>query len=298
MKTFLSTIFVTIFCLGFSQTSNFTIGILLPEQSAKINDAGISKLEAKLINFLNKSEVFSYGYSNDFVLYPIIDIADSGVVQGGLENLAVSKVEISFVIKQISTGKTYGSVTKIFKGSGKNEAQAMTNSFSQINPSDKILHEFLSKSKENIVQYYSENCSKIIQKADGLAKSGDYEQSISLLQSIPDTGNACYENAQKSSLTNFKLYQKKLCSSNISKAKSEITLNNFESAAYYLEFIDNESSCYKESENLINQISAKIAKKENQAIDLETKRINAIKEIGKAYYSNQAKSTKYTVIVK
>ena len=298
MRTILSIIFIIIFELGFSQTNNFTIGILLPEQNSNINDSGISKLETKLTNFLNKSDVFSYGYSNDFVLYPIIDIAESGVVQGGLENLAVTKVEISFVIKQLSTGKTYGSVTKIFKGSGKNENQAVANSFSQINPTDKVLHDFLAVSKNNIEKYYAENCSKIIQNANNIAKAGDYEQSISLLQSIPDTGNNCFENAQKTSISYYKLYQKKLCSNNIIKAKSEIALNNYENAAYYLEFIDNESECFKEANNLINQISSKITKKENQAIDLETKRINAIKEIGKAYYSNQAKSTNYTVIVK
>ena len=298
MRTILLIIFIIIFELGFSQTNNFTIGILLPEPNSKINDSSISKLETKLTNFLNKSDVFSYGYSNDFVLYPIIDIAESGVVQGGLENLAVSKVEISFVIKQLSTGKTYGSVTKTFKGSGKNESQAIANSFSQINPTDKDLHDFLAVSKNNIEKYYAENCSKIIQNANNIGKTGDYEQSISLLQSIPDIGNSCFENAQKTSISYYKLYQKKLCSNNIIKAKSEITLNNYENAAYYLEFIDNESECFKEANNLINQISSKITKKENQAIDLETKRINAIKEIGKAYYSNQAKSTNYTVIVK
>lgn len=290
MRTILLIIFIIIFELGFSQTNNFTIGILLPEPNSKINDSSISKLETKLTNFLNKSDVFSYGYSNDFVLYPIIDIAESGVVQGGLENLAVSKVEISFVIKQLSTGKTYGS--------GKNESQAIANSFSQINPTDKDLHDFLAVSKNNIEKYYAENCSKIIQNANNIGKTGDYEQSISLLQSIPDIGNSCFENAQKTSISYYKLYQKKLCSNNIIKAKSEITLNNYENAAYYLEFIDNESECFKEANNLINQISSKITKKENQAIDLETKRINAIKEIGKAYYSNQAKSTNYTVIVK
>lgn len=284
--------------MGFSQTNNFTIGLLLPEPNSKINETGISKLETKLTNFLNKSDVFSYGYSNDFVLYPIIDIAESGLVQGGLENLAVTKVEISFFIKQLSTGKTYGSVTKTFKGSGKNESQALANSFSQINPTDKILHDFLSESKNNIEKYYAENCSKIIQNADIIAKTGDYEQSISLLQSIPDTENNCFENAQKISITYYKLYQKKLCSSYITKAKSEIALNNFENATYYLNFIDSESGCYKEAENLINQISSKITKKENQVIDLETKRINAVKEIGKAYYSNLAKTANYTVIIK
>lgn len=284
--------------MGFSQTNNFTIGILLPEPNSKINESGISKLETKLTNFLNKSDVFSYGYSNDFVLYPIIDITESGLVQGGLENLAVTKVEISFVIKQLSTEKTYGSVTKTFKGSGKNESQALANSFSQINSTDKILHAFLSESKNSIEKYYSENCSKIIQNADNIAKTGDYEQSISLLQSIPDTENNCFENAQKTSITYYKLYQKKLCSSYITKAKSEIALNNFENATYYLNFIDSESDCYKDAENLINQTSSKITKKENQAIDLETKRINAVKEIGKAYYSNLAKTANYTVIIK
>lgn len=298
MKTILSAFFIILFGLGFSQTNNFTIGILLPDSNTKLNEIGISKLETKLVNFLNKSDVFSYGYNNDFVLYPIIDIAESGLVQGGLENLAVTKIEISFVIKQLSTGKTYGSVTKTYKGSGKNASQALANSFSQIISSDKILHSFLSESKNNIEQYYAENCSKIIQNANIVAKIGDYEQSISLLQSIPDVGNNCFENAQRTSISYYKQYQKKLCSNNIIKAKNEIALNNFENAAYYLEFIDNESECFKEANNLINQISSKITKKENQAIDLETKRINAIKEIGKAYYSNQAKSTNYTVIVR
>ena len=55
--------------------------------------------------------------------------------------------------------------------------------------------------------------------------------------------------------------------------------------------------CYKDAENLINQISSKIIKKENQTIDLETKRINAVKEIGKAYYTNLAKTANYTVIL-
>ena len=75
-------------------------------------------------------------------------------------------------------------------------------------------------------------------------------------------------------------------------------MNNFENATYYLNFIDSESDCYKDAENLINQISSKIIKKENQTIDLETKRINAVKEIGKAYYTNLAKTANYTVIIK
>ena len=297
MKYLLTIINLTFSIIMFGQ-NNFTLGLLLPEPSSNINETGISRLENKMISLVNKSDAFSYGYTNDFVLSPIVDVGESGLVQGGLENLAVTKVEITFLIKQISTGKTYGTISKTYKGSGKNQNSAITNSFSQINPTDKSIHQFLSESKEKIEKYYSENCSKIIQNAINIAKSGDYEQSISLLQSIPDTGNNCFASAQQSSLNYYKLYQKKLCSNNLTKAKSEIALNNFDNAVYYLQFIDNESACYKEAENLINQISSKITKKENQEFDLESKRINAIKEIGKAYYSNQAKTLNYTVIVR
>jgi hypothetical protein len=292
MRTILSVLFITIFGFTFAQTRNFTLGILLPKVNSKINETSIIKLETKLTNLLNNSKTFSYGYSNDFVLQAIIDDTESGVVQGGLENINVIKLEVSFIIKQLSTGKNYGSFIKTFKGSGKNESQAIANSFSQINPTDKALHNFLLESKINIDNFYKENCTKIIQNANNIAKTGDYESSISLLQSIPDN-NTCFKNAQEISISYYKQYQKKLCSINLTKAKSEIALNNFEKAVYYLDFIDYESECYKDALNLIDQISSKINRKEKEAMDLESKRINAIKEIGKAYYSNKVKSVIY-----
>ena len=65
-----------------------------------------------------------------------------------------------------------------------------------------------------------------------------------------------------------------------------------------MNIIDSSSSCYSEVEKLINQISDKVEKAENRELDLEKRRIDAIKEIAKAYYSNSVRLVNYNVIVR
>lgn len=283
---------------SFAQNTDFTIGLILPEPSQKINEAQITKLESKLSNLINKSGVVTYGYNNDFVIFPIINIDDTSIVQGGLENITVTTIDLTLNIKQISSNKSFNIVSKKIKGSGKTEQLAITNGFSLIKVDDKDLITFISKGKENIFKYFNENCKSILTKAANLNAKQDYEQAISLLQSIPETGNSCYAESQKNALAYYKSYQSKLCKENLIKAKSEISIKNYENALSYLYMIDSGSSCYSEVEKLINQISDKVQKDENKEIDLEKRRINAIKEIAKTYYSNSVRLVKYNVIVR
>jgi len=283
---------------SFSQNTEFTLGLILPEPNQKLNEVQISKLESKLSNLINKSEIATYGYNNDFVIYPIVNIDDIGIVQGGLENITVATIDLTLNIKQISSNKSFNIASKRIKGSGKTEQLAVTNAFSLIKVNDKDLIEFIAKGKMNIYKYYNENCTNILTKADNLYAKQDYEQAISLLQSIPETGNNCYAEAQSNALEYYKGYQTKLCKENITKAKSEIAIKNYENALSLLNMIDGNSNCHSEVERLINQISDKVEKAEKSELDLENKRIDAIKEIAKAYYSNTIRTVKYNVIVK
>jgi len=298
MKKIILIISVILSNYSFAQNTDFTIGLILPEPSQKINEAQITKLESKLSNLINKSGVVTYGYNNDFVIFPIINIDDTSIVQGGLENITVTTIDLTLNIKQISSNKSFNIISKKIKGSGKTEELAITNGFSLIKVDDKDLIAFISKGKENIYKYFNDNCKSILNKATNLNAKQDYEQAISLLQSIPETGNSCYAEAQKNALTYYKSYQSKLCKENLVKAKSEISIKNYENALTYLNMIDSGSSCYSEVEKLINQISEKVQKDENKEIDLEKRRIDAIKEIAKAYYSNSVRLVKYNVIIK
>lgn len=284
--------------LSFAQNTDFTLGLILPEPSQKINEAQITKLESKLSNLINKSGVVTYGYNNDFVIFPVINIDETSIVQGGMENITVTTIDLTLNIKQISSNKSFNIISKKIKGSGKTEQLAITNGFSLMKVTDKDLIDFIVKGKENIFKYFNENCSSIENKAKNLYIKQDFEQAISLLQSIPETGNNCFAKAQKNALVYYKGYQSKLCKENITKAKSEIATKNYENALNYLNMIDSSSGCYSEVEKLVNQISDKVEKAENRELDLEKRRIDAIKEIAKAYYSNTVRLVNYNVIVR
>ncbi len=281
-----------------AQNKDFTLGVVLPAPSAKLTESALHKLETKFITVLNKNTELQYGFSNDIVITPRINVEESSMVQGGLENIAVVKLEITYLIKQLSSTENFGSLTKRYTGSGKNESLAIANAFSQIKSNDKALQDFLSEAKQNIYSYYNQNCQKVLTKAANMAQQNDHEQAISLAQSIPDTGNSCYATAQQKSIEYYAAYQKKLCTKNMANAKAEIAANNFEQALYYLDMIDPSSTCFAEVDKLIAQLSTKVDRKEKQALDAENIRLKAMQEISKAYYQNAIQTTTYSIILK
>lgn len=98
--------------ISFAQKTDFTLGLILPEPSQKINEAQITKLESKLSNLIDKSGVVTYGYNNDFVIFPIINIDDTSVIQGGMENITVTTIDLTLNIKQISSNKSFNIIQK------------------------------------------------------------------------------------------------------------------------------------------------------------------------------------------
>lgn len=281
-----------------STNATLTLGVVVPEPSEEFNQEQIQKLTSKITQIVNNSEEVTVGYTNDIVVYPVISINETGVVEGGLQNITVTTIDFSLFVKQISTNLVYNTFSKKLKGSGNNKAQAISNAFSQIKAADEAYKQFIIASKAKIFKYYAENCKAIIRNADNLSAKQDYEQSISLLQSIPIASTDCYNEAQKKSLVVYNKYQSILCSKNITKAKAAIAVNNYEDAFVALEMIDPASSCYPEVKKLIAQVSSKIERKEQQALDLEKQRMNAVKEIAKAYYSNSVRIVKYNVVVR
>ena len=283
--------------ISFGQNPDFTLGLILPEPSQKLNEELVSQLKSKLTNLINKSEFVAYGYNNDFVIFPIINVEETSSLQGGLENITVTKIDLTLNMKQISSNRSFNIISKKIVGSGKTEQLAIANGFSMIKATDKELLEFIKIGKENIFKYFNENCKGIENKAKNLFDKQDYVQAISLLQSIPELGNNCFEEAQKNAIVYYKGYQSKLCKENVIKAKSAIAIKNYENALYLLNEIDISSSCYSEVLKLINQISDKVEIAENKELDLEKRRMDAIKEIAKAYYSNCVSLVSYNFIL-
>jgi len=282
----------------YAQNTDFTIGLILPNQNGKINENHIAKLESKLSNLIDKSGVVTYGYNNDFVIFPIINIDDINVIQGGLENIIIITIDLTLNIKQISSRKYFNIISKKIKGSGKTEQLAITNAFTSIKNTDNDLVNFIKKGKENIYEYFNENCSNIMIKAANLYTKQDYVQAISLLQSIPETGNNCYSEAQNNAITYYKGYQSKICKENIAKAKSEIAAKSYQNAVELLNMVDSNSNCYSDAQKLINQISDKTKNTDAPEANTEFTIISLIAEITKMYYENFVEKSEYNSIIK
>lgn len=280
-----------------AQSTDFTLGIILPDATAEINQVQIQKLETKIAQIINNSNEATVGYFNDFVVYPVVSIDETSVVEGGMQNITVSTIDFTLFVKQISSNLVYNTFSKKLKGSGNNKSQAVTNAFNQIKAGDEIYLQFIKIAKAKIFKYYNDNCKSIIQKANNAVSKQDYEQALGILQSIPSASTLCYNEAQKKAIDVYKKYQTILCAKNMNTAKAEIAVNNFSAALEALQMIDPTSNCGAEVKRLIAQISSKVDKKDQQNLDLEKLRINAIKEIGKAYYSNTVKLVSYNVIL-
>lgn len=286
--------------------NDITIGIVVPEQQKEM-DANAFRLLATRLTAVMGANGVSSETNGTFIMYPVVNILDQKLVEGGLRNITMVEVELSLFVKQVVTHTLFGSCSKILKGNGRNLSDAIRNAFSGINMRDNVYSQFLTQTKEKIANYYLENKANLLSQAHQLAASQQYEQALALLTTFPLNLKGANE-VQAAAIEIYKKYQNQVCAQMILKAEAAISLQNYEEAASILASIDTESVCHSDALNLIKKIEDTIkadqkAEQEleekllNKKISLEKKRIDAIKEIATAYLSNQPQIT-YTQIIK
>jgi hypothetical protein len=302
-------IYIIIFCLVnsilvYSQNTNDLGKILLNVYTPDIPDLSTSetsKLDTKIKQILSYNDI-GYSFSlNSFVIYPVFEIYDIKQVEGGMKNIVIITADITLFVKQITNDNVISSISTTLKGSGFSKKEAITNLLSNINTKDTKYKDFISESKSRIFQLYEKYCPVFINKSEELEGKQQYEDALYLLATIPEE-LPCYSEIRKKTLDIYKLYQDIECKRQIQQAKSHIAIFQYTRAADILANIDPYSNCYKDAETLISQIKDKLELKEQQAldmalesyrssIDLEKRRIDAVKEVAKSYYLNNANKT-------
>ena len=270
----------------------------MPDVSSTLNEDQILRLKSRLSQSVNTNQTATVEVKNPFVIYPVISLGETSVVTGGMQKMTVTTLEVALFAKDYQTNTSFSSVQLKLQGSGNNQVQAISNAISKLNASDVTVGRFINEAREKIVKYYNETCEGLIQKATTLASANDYEQSIAILNAVPLESSKCYPTAQKLSLGFYKKYQTQLCAKNISIAKALIATKEFNDAIRVLELIDPQANCSKEVNLLIAEISAKVEKRDLLALDVEKRRISAMQEIAKAYYSQSIIKVNYNFLVK
>jgi hypothetical protein len=294
-----------------SENSDFlNIGLVMPQDGdiSNISYSHITKLETKILSILTNNGISSQGAYNGVVAYPKLDIYDEQDVNTGMQNLKTVRLTLSLFIKQADDNVIFSSESKQFSGSGRTREQALNSVINTINPKDTKWATFTKNAKIKVEQYYQKMCSSVIAQADQLSQTGQLNYAMGLLLNIPKDVS-CFTEAKNKSILIYKKLINTQCSQNLQFAKAKIAAGDYSTALSIIGRIDPEASCFSEAVTTMNNAATKVDEETRRKwdflkeaykneVELEKLRINAMKDIGVAYWQGQQKTYNYLNIIK
>lgn len=217
-------------------------------------------------------------------------------------------LDVTFYVADFQTKTNLGTFNFTAKGVGQTEMKAYISALRNINPKNAELQQFLGDSKTKILEYYNTRCDFIIQQANALSTQRRFDQAIATLINVPEVCKDCYTQSLVAAGPIFKKFIDRECKINLMNAKNAWNASpnqkGAEKAAESLGKIDPEAACYKEAEELTSVIGKRMLKLDQREwdfklqqfdanIDLEKRRIQAYKEVGVAYGTNQPQNVVY-----
>lgn len=241
-----------------NKLSSVNLSVVFPSNVDGLNESQLSKLESKIIEIVTNNGVSADGYTQNFVIYPKLEIYDEKSSQGGMKSLTILNCNLSLFIKQVSTNIIFSTFSKTIQGSGYNKNEAVNSVISFIETGDPKLNDFVKAGKEKIIKYYQANCDIVLRKAESERNIKKLESSLAILLTIPEEASSCYDKAQAKAKTIFKELQKNNCGIYIQRARAASASKDFGTALEYLGMVDPGGPCASESKGLINSISSKV----------------------------------------
>lgn len=290
-----------------NDVGKISLSLVMPDRLERIDLTQLSKLETKINTITSNYGIGAKGYNNNFIIYPKFAVYDVTVVETGMQNITVATIDFSLFIAQTDNNLIFSSITKTIKGSGKDEYSALNNAIQLIPSKDKDFEAFISTGKTKINKYYDENCDRILSSATALSNSGQYEEAIGKLMQVPEEVQ-CFEKIKQKTIEVYKLYSNKICKTQLSEGNASIANQDYEKALDILSQIDPSSACYNESQSRIKAVENKVSeekrkeleiemmKYQNQ-VELEKKRIKAVRDIAVAYYQRTQPTYNYNLII-
>jgi len=301
-----------IFCLiGQAQPANLSytipVGVALKEIPAEITLSQQEKLKNKIKQLLTKNGIGAENWEQEFIVYPIIEIYETNVINGYKKQTAV-KLEFSLYLEQANNQLLFASTSKMLSGVGQNKELAITKAINSIKSNDASFKKFLAEGRQKISHYYKENCVQIIAKATAHEQLTNYGKAIYELWKIPVVAD-CYSEVQGQMTAAYLKFQQKHCQDLLQKAKAAQAARQYGLSLHYLRRIDSASTCFAERNQLITAIKEHLSAEDlkqwnfykntySDNIELEKLRLNAMVEIAKAYAEQEGDKAYQTLIIK
>jgi hypothetical protein len=265
--------------------SNLVLKPFIIESSLKLSDNNKENLENKLTTILEKNNYLSGGNTR-FLFAVKINLTDKQITST-IPSQIILKANMNLFVGDGIDGIKYNNISLNLRGVGGNEEKAIQDLLKNIDVNNKLFHDFISKSNENLLNYYNINCEYLIKKTQSLIDQNKFEEAIFILAQVPENCKDCYN--QSSELTKT-FYNKKIDyeGSILLNQATNVWISNpqkktAKEALTILNKINIYSQAYKDALELQKKISNKIT-------DLDLKEWNFKLKISQENYDLSSES--------
>lgn len=295
MKKILFLLLFICSCLAQAQTDNVYISVAMPSDCT-LDSNTKSILKNKLLQILSTQGVAGTE-CGAIIIVPEVNIVNSSSVYGGMRQILSVELGLTVTVRNLITNTVFNTIQIASKGEGYSDSEAKRAAINKIDALNADYSRFVEVAKLKISDYYRNNTTALIAKANTLASQQQFDEAIALLSTYPESlpGYAKVSNAMTSI---FKKCQTQYCSQILLSAQAAYSKHDYAEAAELVSMIDAQSSCAAQAKALLNSIKRNMDKEYNDAIAMEKEKIHsaeriksaqitAIKDIATAFFKRQ-----------
>ena len=279
-----------------AETEFLPISVCATDATESFPKGAKAMIENKLTQMLTKNGIAGLDYLGQFVLTVTTTPLDKEVISGPPAKIS-EKMEMNLYIVDAYAKTIFSSTSITVRGLGETENKCYLNAISRMPLQTPQMTKFIEEGKQKIIAYYDHEGEQIIKKAMLLAKQKQYEEAMYYVALIPQQSKH-YDAAIAAGMDIYQQFLDHACNVDLAQARAAWAAEQNSEGAYMAgQFLSNiypDAKCYDDAMDLYKEIKGKVLddwkfemKQYQDAIDLESQRINAMREIGVAYGSNQ-----------
>lgn len=282
-------------CLIHAQTDNVYISVAM--QSGCALDSNTKSILKNKISQILLAKGVAGSECGAVIMVPEINVINSNYINGGMRQIISVELGITITVKNMITNMVFNTMQIVSKGEGYSDIEAKRSAINKIDVQNADYLRFVETTKVRIYNYYKENTTALITKANTLASRQMFDEALALLATYPESlpGYAQVSDAMTSI---FKKCQTQYCSQILLLAQAAYSKQAYVEAAELVSMIDAQSSCITQAKSLLNLIKRDMDKLHDEAVFIEKEKIRseerikaaqitAIKDIATAYFKRQ-----------
>jgi len=166
---------------------------LEPVEAANLPENVTAQAELRIKQGLSRSNALSENTYEVFAVQPSIAVEDALETEGMIREVAVVKAELTLTAVNSIDGTIYHTAVIPLKASATDgKAKALEKMALGIKATDAVFVRFVRQARQKVLDFYSNNCSKILAVAKNLADTGRGEDALAYLKGVSPSVD-CYD---------------------------------------------------------------------------------------------------------